>query len=128
MSSLWGNQVLGSYGLLQGDCPLQLMHLDFTSFESTMDLDKMPEVKHVLVIVDHLTRYMRAYVTKEQKESMVTKCLYEGFISIFGAPEKLITDQGKAFTSEIVTELCTQFGVGKTTMTPYHPQGNGQVE
>ena len=36
--------------------------------------------------------------------------------------------QGKAFTSEVVTELCTQFGVGKTTMTPYHPQGNRQVE
>ena len=27
-----------------------------------------------------------------------------------------------------MTKLCTQFGVGKTTMTPYHPQGNGQVE
>ena len=65
-----------------------------------MDLDKMPEVKHVLVIVDHFTRYMRACVTKDQK----------------------------AFTSEVVTELCTQFGVEKTTMTPYHPQGNGQVE
>ena len=113
---------------LKMTAPLQLMHLDFTSFESTMDLDKMPEVKHVLVIVDHFTRYMRAHVTKDQKASTVTKCLYEGFILIFGAPEKLITNQGKAFTSEVVTELCTQFGVGKTTMMPYHLQGNGQVE
>ena len=104
------------------------MHLDFTSFESTMDLDRLPEVKHVLVIVDHFTRYMRAYVTKDQKTSTVTKCLYEEFISIFGAPEKLITDQGKAFTSEVVTKLCTQFGVGKTSTMPYYPQGNGQVE
>ena len=56
------------------------------------------------------------------------KCLYEGFISIFGAPEKIITDQGKGFTSEVVTNLCTQFGVGKTTTTSYHPQGNGQVK
>ena len=93
-----------------------------------MDLDRLPEVKHVLVIVDHFTRYMRAYVTKDQKTSTVTKCLYEEFISIFGAPEKLITDQGKAFTSEVVTKLCTQFGVGKTSTMPYYPQGNGQVE
>ena len=91
-----------------------------------MDLDKMPEVKHVLVIVDYFTRYMRAYITKDQKASLVMKCLYEGFISIFGAPEKLITDQGKAFTSEVVTELCTQFGVGKTATAPYYPQGNGK--
>ena len=104
------------------------MHLDFTSFESTMDLNKTLEVKHVLVILDHFTRYMRAYITKGQKASTVTKCLYMGFISIFGAPEKLITDQGKAFTSKVLTELCTQFGVGKTTTVPYHPQGNGQME
>ena len=108
--------------------PFQLVHLDFTSFESTMDLDQMPKVKNVLMIVDHFTRYMRAYVTKDQKASTVTKCLYEGFISIFGAPEKIITDQGKGFTSEVITELCTQFGVGKTTTTSYHPQRNGQVE
>ena len=67
-----------------------------------MDLDKTPEVKSVLMIVDHFTRYMRAYVTKDQKVSMVTKCLYEGFISIFGAPKKLITDQDMAFTSKVV--------------------------
>ena len=93
-----------------------------------MDLDQMPEVKNVLVIVDHFTGYMRAYITKDQKASTVTKCLYEGFIFIFGAPEKIITDQSKGFTSEVVTKLCTQFGVGKTMTTPHHPQGNGQVE
>ena len=76
--------------------PLQLVHLDLTSFESTMDLGKMPEVKNILVIVDHFTRCVRAYVTKDQKASTVTKCLYEGFISIFGTLEKIITDQGKA--------------------------------
>ena len=108
--------------------PLQLVHLDFTSFKSTMDLDQMPEVKNVLMIVDHFTRYMRAYITKDQKASTVMKCLYEGFISIFGAPEKIMTDKGKDFTSEVVTELHTQFEVGKTTTTPYHPQGDGQVE
>ena len=88
----------------------------------------MPEVKNVLMIVDHFTSYMRAYITKDQKASTVMKCLYQGFISIFGAPEKIMTNQGKGFMSEVLTELCTQFGVGKTTTTPSNPQGNGQVE
>ena len=108
--------------------PLQLVHLDLTSVKSTTDLNWMPEVKNVLMIVDHFTRYVRAYITKDQKASTVAKCLYEGFISIFGAPEKIITDQGKGFTNEVVIKLCTQFGVGKTMTTPYHPQGNGQVQ
>ena len=49
--------------------PLQLVHLDFTSFEITTNLNDLPKVKNVLVIVDHFTRYTRAYVTKDQKAS-----------------------------------------------------------
>ena len=37
-------------------------------------------------------------------------------------------DQGKAFTSEVVEQLCSQFGISQSTTTAYHPQGNGQVE
>ena len=47
--------------------PLQLVHLDFTSFEITLNLNELPKVKNVLVILDHFTRYTRAYVTKDQK-------------------------------------------------------------
>ena len=108
--------------------PLQLEHLDFTSFETTTNLNESPKVKNVLVIVDHFTRYTRAYVTKDQKVSTAAKILYEGFISIFRAPERILTDKGKAFTSELVEQLCSQFGISQSTTTAYHPQGNGQVE
>ena len=108
--------------------PLQLVHLDFTSFEMTMNLNESSKVKHVLVIVDHFMRYTRAYVTKDQKASTAAKTLYEGFISIFGAPERILTDQGKSFTSEVVEQLCSQFGISQLTTTVYHLKGNGQVE
>ena len=49
----------------------------------------------------------------------VAKTLYEGFISIFGAPERI---------SEVVEQLCSQFRISQSTTTAYHPQGNGQVE
>ena len=78
--------------------PLQLVHLNFMSFEVTTDLNETPKVKHVLVIVDHFTRYTRAYVVKDQKASTAARILYEGFVSIFGAPERILMDQGKAFT------------------------------
>ena len=71
---------------------LQLVHLDFTLFEMTMNLNEWPKVKHVLVNVDHFMRYTRAYVTKDQKASAATKTLYEGFISNFGAPERILTE------------------------------------
>ena len=108
--------------------PLQLVHLNFTSFETTMNLNGSPKVKNILVIVDHFTRYTRAYVSKDQKALTAARILYEGFISIFGAPKRILMDQGKAFTSEVVGQLCSQFGISQLTTTAYHPQGNSQVK
>ena len=33
-----------------------------------------------------------------------------------------------AFTSEVVEQFCSQFGISKSTTTTYHSQGNSQVE
>ena len=108
--------------------PLQLVHLNFTSFETTTNLNESPKIENVLVIVNHFTRYTTAYVTKDQKALTAARILYEGFISIFGEPERILMDQGKAFTSKLVEQLCSQFGISQSTTTAYHPQGNGQVE
>ena len=94
----------------------------------TKDLNESPKVKHILVIVDNFMRYTRAYVATNQKASTAAKTLYEGFISIFQAPKRILMDQGKAFTSEVVEQLCSQFGISQSTTTAYHLQGNGQVE
>ena len=114
--------------LMMVTTPLQLVHFDFTSFEITTNLNESPKIKNNLVIVDHFTRYSRAYVTKDQKVLTAAKILYEGFILIFGAPQRILMDQGKAFTSEVVGQLCSQFGISQLTTTAYHPQGNSQVE
>ena len=108
--------------------PLQLVHLNFTSFKTTTNLNESPKVKDILVSVEHFTRYTRTYVTKNQKVLTAARTLYEGFISIFRAPERILMDQGKAFTSEVVEQLCSQFRISQLTMTAYHPQGNDQVE
>ena len=75
--------------------PLELVHIDFTSIESTMELNQPPSVKNVLVVTDHFTRYSMAFVTKDQKAKTVTRILYEWFISVFGAPAKLLSDRGR---------------------------------
>ena len=36
----------------------------------------------------------------------ITKFLYEGYISIFGALARLLRDRGTSFTSSIIEELC----------------------
>ena len=93
-----------------------------------MELDKSPQVANVLVFQDHFTKYVLAYVTPNQTAKIITKFLYGGFISIFGAPARLLSDRGTSFTSSIIQELCEILGVQRLQTMPYHPQANGLVE
>ena len=108
--------------------PLQLVHLNYTSIESTMELNKPPVVKSVLVMTDHFTRYALAVVTKDQMAKTVAKVFYKHFIAVFGAPAKLLSDRGANFMSALVEELCCAFGIQKCRTMAYHAQYNGQVE
>ena len=83
------------------------------SVESTMELNKPPSVKHVLVITDHFMGYAMAVITKDQTAKTVAKVLYERFIVVFGVPAKLLSDHGANFTSVLVEELCAMFGIPK---------------
>ena len=113
---------------IQAYMPLELVHVDFTSIETTMELNQPPSVKNVLVLTDHFTMYVMAFITKDQKAKTVVQILYEQFISVFGVPAKLLSGQGVNFTSALVEELCSTFGIQKCRTTAYHVQCNGQVE
>ena len=52
----------------------------------------------------------------------------EQFYFTLWFPEKIITDQGRNFESELVENLCQVAGVKKLCTSPYHPQTNGQCE
>ena len=108
--------------------PLELVYVDFTSVELTMELNKPPSIKNVLFIMDHFTCYTLAVMTKDQTAITVARVLYERFIMVFGVPAKLLSDWGANFTSVLVEELCAAFGIQNCWTTAYHPQCNGQVE
>ena len=46
----------------------------------------------------------------------------------FGVPKQLYHDQGKEFDNKLFKQLEKLLGVRGSHTTPYHPQGNGQVE
>ena len=108
--------------------PLELVHMDFTSIKTDMELNKPPGVKNVLIITNHFMRYAMAFVKKDQTAKTVARVLYKWFITIFGVPAKLLSDRGANFTSRLVKELCSKFGIQKCCTISYHAQCNGQVE
>ena len=100
--------------------PLELVHLDYTSIESMMELNKPLMVKNVLMMTGHFMRYALAVVTKDQSTKTVAKAFYEHFIAVFGAPTKQLSDRGVNFTSALVEELCAAFGIQKCQTSAYH--------
>ena len=108
--------------------PLDLLHVDFTSIETMMELDKSPRVANVLVFQDHFTKHVLAYVNPWSNcMKTITKFLYGGYISIFGALARLLSDRGASFTSSIIEELCKILGIQQLQTMPYHPQTNRLV-
>ena len=47
---------------------------------------------------------------------------------VISAPTYLVSDQGKAFTGHLISNLCELYGMQKLRTSPYHAQTNGQVE
>ena len=88
----------------------------------------MPRVANVLVFQDHFTKHLLVYVTPDQTAKTIAKFLYGGYISIFRAPARLLSDRGTSFTSSIIEELCKILGSKQLWTTPYHPQTNGLLE
>ena len=108
--------------------PGELLHVDFTSIEETVPLKEEPVICNVLVLQDHFSKYVVAYVVEDQTAHTATETLRNGYFRLFGVPAYLISDQGKAFTGHIITHLCELYGVQKLRTLPYHAQTNGQVE
>ena len=104
------------------------LHVDFTSIEESVNLQEAPAIHNVLVIQDHFSKYVVAYVVKDQMAATAAHTLRHGYFALFGAPAYLVSDQGKAFVSQVVKDLCKLYGVQKLRTSPYHAQTNGQVE
>ena len=77
---------------------------------------------------DHFMKPVLGYVTPDQSAKTITKFLYGGYISIFGALARLLSDRGANFTSSVTEEMCKILGIKWLWTTPYHPQTNGLVE
>jgi len=84
--------------------------------------------KHLLVIMDHFTKWCEAFPTQDQRASTVAELLVSRVFSRFGPPTIVHSDQGRNFESNLMYEICRLMGIHKSRTTAYHPQCDGQVE
>ena len=120
-------QILGMQPIICTE-PMELVHIDYVGMEVTVSTQEKPVVKNMLVIIDHFTLYVQAYVTWNQTVRTTARVIYNEYFSMFGFPQRLMSDQGTGFTSKVIAAMCSLLGIEKIWTTPYHPQSNGSAK
>ncbi|XP_063594944.1 KRAB-A domain-containing protein 2-like [Penaeus indicus] len=84
--------------------------------------------RYVLSINDHLTRYLQLIPLLSKDAETVTTAFIQHYVTLFGPPRILQTDNGSEFTNLLFSQACQLLKTKTSFTTAYHPQANGMVE
>lgn len=85
------------------------------------------KLKYILTMQDDLTKFSLAYPLRSNTAEETSECLLH-FISLFGIPKHILTDQGTNFTAELFKKTCEFLKIKQLWSSPYHPQTQGALE
>ena len=84
--------------------------------------------RYILTIIDHYSRWAEAIPVRNQEAVTVAKVLVDQWISRYGCPLQILTDQGPCFEATLFKDLCRLLGIDKVRTSPYKPSTNGLIE
>lgn len=102
----------------------EIVHLDIVGPLPTADL----RFRYLLTLVDRFSSWPVAEPLADITAETVARALVRCWISHFGVPHQIITDQGRQFTSSLFENISRVLGFAKIRTSAYRPQANGKVE
>ncbi len=84
--------------------------------------------KHVLVMLDHATRFLEVAPLRTKTAEEVAEVIYTRLFERYGPVVALLSDRGGEFTADICHALYRTMGARHVATSPYHPQTNGANE
>ena len=81
-----------------------------------------------MTCIDRFSRWPEAIPIENTLAETICDAFYNSWISRYGCPNKIISDRGRQFTSNVFAELAKFVGAQHLKTTSYHPQSNGLIE
>ena len=82
---------------------------------------------NIVVMADPTTKYAEMHPIRGETSEVVCRVI-KGWISRYGLPKKLHSDNGQCFVSTSFQQFCADHGIEHTLSPPYRPQANAGVE
>ena len=79
-------------------------------------------------MIDRYSRWPEAIPLYDTVAESCARAFFNGWVSRFGAPILVTTDQGAQFEADLITELSILLGADHIHMTGYYPKANGMME
>ena len=83
---------------------------------------------YALGIIDVFSRFPMIVPLRSTDSKTIVNALLTRWISIFGCPEIILSDNAANLSGNLVSVFCRRFGICKIEASPYHPQTNGKIE
>lgn len=112
---------VGNYGL--PDARFSEVHMDLIG-----PLPISSGYKYCLTAIDRFTRWPEVIPLTDITAESVTQAFLFNWISRYGCPKKIVTDQGRQFESRLFHSLAKMCGIKLARTTAYHPACNGMIE
>lgn len=102
--------------------PFQNIQVDYTEMPSVR------WIKYILVLVGHLTGWVKAYPLVSATALGTSKLILEQIVSQYGLVENVNSNNGSHFTSYVLWGVMWCLGIAFDFDTPWHPPSSGRVE
>lgn len=105
------------HSIPKGELPFDTIHIDHLGPLSTTT----QKFKHILVIVDGFTKFVKLYPVRTTSSKEAIKCLLMYF-NAYSRPIRIVSDRDTAFTSEEFSQFIKNFNVIHIKIATASPQ------
>ena len=84
--------------------------------------------RHILIIIDHLTRWPEAFPIPDKSTDTIISTFINHYLPVHMCPRYILSDNGTKCKSWLMNQGLQQLSIDHIFSAPYHPQSNGKLE